>query len=380
MAGPLKGIKIIEMVGIGPCPFASMMLADMGAEIIRIHPIGRERLFPHLNSKLDVLARGRKSISLDVKTPKGKEALLHLISKADAIVEGFRPGVMEKLGIGPEQCFECNKKIVFGRMTGWGQNGPLAQRAGHDINYIALTGVLNAIGQKGARPAVPLNLVGDFAGGSYLAFGVVCAILEARVSGQGQIVDAAMIDSTASLAAMVYGFKAGGLWNNDRGSNMLDGGMHFYDTYECSDGKFMAVGAIEPQFYKRLIEILDIEGIDLRKQHDLSSQETMRTLLQNRFAAKTQAEWTKLFEDEDACVSPVLNWDEAIAHPHNVERSVFTDIDGVDQPLPAPRFSRTVPEIPEPPTAADENTNEILSDWGLPQSEIEALHECGAVK
>jgi len=380
MAGPLKGIKIIEMVGIGPCPFASMMLADMGAEIIRIHPIGRERLFPHLNSKLDVLARGRKSISLDVKTPKGKEALLHLISKADAIVEGFRPGVMEKLGIGPEQCFECNKKIVFGRMTGWGQNGPLAQRAGHDINYIALTGVLNAIGQKGARPAVPLNLVGDFAGGSYLAFGVVCAILEARVSGQGQIVDAAMIDSTASLAAMVYGFKAGGLWNNDRGSNMLDGGMHFYDTYECSDGKFMAVGAIEPQFYKRLIEILDIEGIDLRKQHDLSSQETMRTLLQNRFAAKTQAEWTKLFEDEDACVSPVLNWDEAIAHPHNVERGVFTDIDGVDQPLPAPRFSRTVPEIPEPPTAADENTNEILSDWGLPQSEIEALHECGAVK
>ena len=375
LAGPLSGIKIIEMAGLGPAPFAAMLLSDMGAEIIRIQAKNSKPALPILNSKFDVLARGRRSMAIDLKKPASVDALLQMLEKADCLLEGFRPGVMERLGLGPEICLKQNPKLVYGRMTGWGQNGPLADRAGHDINYIALSGVLNALGRKDAPPAIPLNLIGDFGGGQMMAFGIVCAILEAKTSGRGQVVDVAMTDSTALMASMLYGFKAAGMWSNERYANLLDGAAHFYDTYECSDGKFMAVGAIEPQFYRQLLEVLEISDEDFKKQNDPTMWGELKERMKAIFLTKPRDIWAEMFEGVDACVSPVLDWDEAIAHPHNQARETFTEIAGVVQPSPTPKFSRSTPDTPTPPSAKDADTLEILADWGISNDVINQLRD-----
>ena len=321
--GPLTGIRIVEFAGIGPAPFCGMMLGDMGAEVIRISRPGSGE------DRSNVLNRSRTSVEIDLKLAEGVERAMGFIEGADALIEGFRPGVMERLGLGPDACAARNPRLVFGRMTGWGQTGPLANTAGHDINYIALTGALHAIGRSGENPPPPLNLIGDFGGGGMmLAFGVVCGILEARLSGRGQVVDAAMTDGAALLMAMMYGMKSAGKWSNKRESNLLDGGSHFYDTYQCADGKWVAVGAIEPQFYALLLEKLGLKVAD---------QASLKAL----FRSRTRDEWCALLEGTDACVAPVLDLDEAPKHPHNVARGTFVEVDGVMQPAPAPRFSRT---------------------------------------
>lgn len=380
MAGPLSGIKIIEMAGIGPAPFTAMLLSDMGAEIIRVQSKGGKLAVPLLNSKFDVLARGRRSMAIDLKKDGAVDILLQMIESADAVLEGFRPGVMERLGLGPDICLARNPKLVFGRMTGWGQTGPMAARAGHDINYIALSGVLNAIGPKDTPPPVPLNLIGDFGGGQMMAFGIVCAILEAQKSGKGQVVDVAMTDSTALMASMLFGFKASGAWSNERHNNLLDGAAHFYDTYECSDGKFMAVGAIEPQFYSLMLEVLGLaDDEDFQKQNDTKQWGKLKARMTEIFLTKPRDEWAASFEGLDACVSPILDWDEAIAHPHNKARETFTEIAGVIQPAPVPKFSRSKPKIPTPPAAKDAHTEEILVDWGISDDDIDRLRNNDAI-
>jgi alpha-methylacyl-CoA racemase len=366
MAGPLAGMRVIEMVGIGPCPFAAMMLADMGAEVIRIDKPGNSSAFPILGTRADVMARGRRSLSLDLKQPADRATLLALVAKADILIEGFRPGVMERLGIGPDACLAANPRLVFGRVTGWGQDGPLAQAAGHDINYIALTGMLHAIGRKDAPPPPPLNLVGDFGGGAMmLAFGVLCAAWEARNSGQGQVVDAAMTDGAALLGAMMYGFKAFGAWSAGRESNLLDGGAHFYDTYACADGKFISIGPIEPQFYARLLELAEITDPAFARQMDPRAWPELKARLAAVFATRSRDAWCTLLEGSEACFAPVLDMDEAPAHPHNVARGTFAEIDGVVQPAPAPRFSRTVPDLPAGPSRPGADSAAILRDWGI---------------
>ncbi|WP_447791876.1 CaiB/BaiF CoA transferase family protein [Pseudomonas farris] len=380
MTGPLHGFRVIEMVGIGPAPFCAMLLADMGAEVIRVQAKGVRQAIPLLNTKYDVLARGRRSMAIDLKKPGGREAVLKLVTKADALIEGFRPGVMERLGLGPEVCREHNARLVFGRMTGWGQTGPLAHTAGHDINYLALSGVLHAIGRADAPPYVPLNVVADMGGGGLLlAFGIVCALLEARQSDQGQTVDAAMTDGSALLASMLYGFKAAGLWSNTRGANLLDGAAHFYDTYECADGKYIGVGAVEPQFHALLLEKLGLDPTEFQPQSDPAQWPHFKARLVDVFKTQTRDAWATLLEGTDACSSPILNWDEAIAHPHNRARQTFVEIDGVTQPAPAPRFSRSSPQVSRPPVQADQDTEAILSDWGLSLSEIAALKENEAI-
>lgn len=358
--GPLKGIKVIEMAGIGPGPFCAMMLADMGAEVVRVDRPNSK------SSKFDVMNRGRRSIALDLKTSAGIETALKLIEKADALIEGFRPGVMERLGLGPEVCFERNPKLIYGRMTGWGQTGTLAQAAGHDLNYIALTGALHAIGRADSPPAPPLNLIGDFGGGGLmLAFGIVCALLEARQSGKGQVIDAAMTDGAALVMAMIYGFKAAGRWSNERGANLLDGAAPFYDSYECADGKFVAIGSLEPQFYALLLEKTGINDPDFQQQMDFRKWPVMKAKLAAVIKTKTREEWCALMEGGDVCFAPVLDLDEAPQHPHNVARETFVEIEGVIQPAPAPRFSRTSAEIQSPPPAAGQHTEEVLRDWGI---------------
>ncbi|MFK5979271.1 MAG: CaiB/BaiF CoA-transferase family protein [Rhizobiaceae bacterium] len=380
MAGPLAGIKIIEMAGIGPAPFTAMLLSDMGAEIIRVQAKNGKQAVPFLNTKFDVLARGRRSMAIDLKKDGAVDIVLQMIESADAVLEGFRPGVMERLGLGPDICLERNPKLVFGRMTGWGQTGPMAARAGHDINYIALSGVLNAIGPKDTPPPVPLNLIGDFGGGQMMAFGIVCAILEAQKSGKGQVVDVAMTDSTALMASMLFGFKASGMWSNERHNNFLDGAAHFYDTYECSDGKFMAVGAIEPQFYSLMLEVLGLaDEEDFQKQNDPSIWANLKARMTEIFLTKNRDEWGALFEGLDACVSPVLDWDEAITHPHNKARGTFTEIAGVTQPSPTPKFSRSNPNDPTMPAAKDAHTGEILADWGISEEDVERLRATEAI-
>jgi len=380
MTGPLNGLRIVEMAGIGPGPFCAMMLADMGAEVIRVHPKSSIPLLPILNTRFDVLARGRRSLAIDLKKPGATEVVKQLIQRADALIEGFRPGVMERLGLGPELCLERNPKLVFGRMTGWGQSGKLATSAGHDINYLSITGVLNAIGRKDSPPIVPLNLVGDFGGGGMLlAFGIVCAILEARQSGHGQVVDAAMTEGAALLASGIFGFKAAGIWSNQRGDNLLDGAAHFYNTYVCADGKCVAVGAIEPQFYKQLLQKLEIDDPCFSDQMDKSAWPELRRRLADIFITKPRDEWAAIFEGTDSCCTPVLDWDEAIAHEDNINRCAFIDVAGVTQPSPAPRFSRTVPSIPIPPANANEHTEAILSDWGIDSQIIASLRESGAI-
>lgn len=380
MTGPLKGLRVIEMVGLGAAPFCAMMLADMGAEVIRID---RKRkpsvaVFAMLDTRFDVLARGRRSIAIDLKNPGGAAAVLGLVAAADALIEGYRPGVMERLGLGPDVCLKRNPKLIYGRMTGWGQAGPLAQAAGHDINYIALSGALHAMGRADDPPAPPLNLVGDFGGGAMmLAFGVVCALLEARTSGKGQVVDAAMSDGAALLTAMIYGFKGFGAWSNRRGANLLDGGAHFYGSYICADGKFVAIGAIEPQFYERLLQLCAIDDPAFHHQMDARRWPELKSRLAEIFKTRTRDQWCELLAGTEACFAPVLDLDEAPAHPHNRARQTFIELDGVTQPAPAPRFSRTPAEVARPPAAAGQHTEEVLADWGYNQDEISAMKSAG---
>ncbi len=375
--GPLHGIKIVEIAGIGPGPFCAMMLADMGADIIRVD----RKAAAGSGSDKDPLNRGRRSIAVDLKKPEGVEAVLKLCEQADALIEGFRPGVMERLGLGPDIVLARNKKLVFGRMTGWGQFGPLAHAAGHDMNYISITGALHAIGPKNGKPAVPLNLVGDFGGGGMLlAFGIACGIVEAQRSGEGQVIDAAMTDGSAILSAMMYGFKAAGIWTNNREDNMLDGGAHFYDTYETKDGKYVSIGSIEPQFYALLREKTGLDkDPDFDAQHDKSQWPALKAKLQTVLKEKTRDEWCALMEGTDVCFAPILDWDEAMDHPHNVARETFVEVGGTKQPAPAPRFSRTAPPVPNPAPLAGQNTDEALSDWGFSADELGALKEAGAI-
>ena len=383
MAGPLAGVRVVEMVGLGPCPFAAMMLADMGAEVIRIDrkaAPGAANPFPMLGTKYDVMARGRRSLALDLKSPEGMQVLLELVDKADVLLEGFRPGVMERLGAGPDVCLARNPKLVYGRVTGWGQDGPLAQAAGHDLNYIALTGMLHAMGREGEPPAPPLNLVGDFGGGAMmLAFGVVCAVLESRTSGKGQVVDAAMTDGAALLGAMMYGFRAYGSWGRKRESNLLDGGAPFYDTYACADGKFISIGSIEPQFYALLLRLTGATDPAFSAQMDRAQWPTLKQKFAAIFRTRSRDEWCALMEGTDVCFAPVLDMDEAPQHPHNRARGTFIDVDGVTQPAPAPRFSRTAAELGLPPAAPGEQGADILADWGWPQDAIAGLRTRGTI-
>ncbi|MBD9629641.1 CaiB/BaiF CoA transferase family protein [Pseudomonas sp. PDM19] len=376
MAGPLTGLKVIEMVGLGPAPFCAMLLADMGAEVIRVQRPGQalgER------ARFDVLGRGRRAVALDLRQSKGVETLLQLVEGADALIEGFRPGVMERLGLGPEQCLQRNPKLVFGRMTGWGQSGPLAQAAGHDINYIALAGALHAIGRPGEKPVVPHNYIGDFGGGGMLlGFGVLCALLEAQRSGKGQVVDAAMTDGTALLSAMMYGFRAGGRLSDERGANLLDGGAHFYDTYACADGRFIALGAIEPQFYAELLQRCGIDDPQFQQQMDPRQWPQLKAKLTALFLQRSRAQWCELLEGSDACFAPVLDWAEAAQHPHNRERGTYLELDGVLQPAPAPRFSRTPAATPTQ-AAGEPQSEAVLRDWGLSDERIADLQQAGVI-
>jgi alpha-methylacyl-CoA racemase len=376
--GPLKGIKVVEMAGLAPGPFAAMMLADMGAEVLRVERPGPVR--STTDPRLQLLNRSRRSIALDLKSPAGVGALRRLLAGADAFIEGFRPGVMERLGLGPEPCMAANPKLVYGRMTGWGQDGPLAKAAGHDINYIALTGALHSIGRKNASPAVPLNLVGDFGGGGmYLAFGIVCALLEARQSGQGQVVDAAMVDGAASLMTYMFAARAAGGWSDRRGENVLDGdAAPWYGVYETADGQYVSIASAEPQFYAELLRLTGLAGQALADQHDRSSWPAFQARLAELFRVKTRAEWCALMEGSDVCFAPVLSLPEAVAHPHNRARGTFVEVDGVVQPAPAPRFSRSVPERPRPPMPVSEDNTEALSSWGFAAAEVAALLADGA--
>ncbi|MCG7207418.1 CaiB/BaiF CoA transferase family protein [Streptomyces arenae] len=371
--GPLAGLRVVELAGIGPGPFAAMLLADMGADVLRIErPEGSPSGVPPLQ---DVLRRSRRSVALDLRSPDGARAALDLAARADILIEGFRPGVTERLGLGPEDCWKHNPRLVYGRMTGWGQEGPLASMAGHDIGYIALTGALHAMGRRGEAPAIPLNLVGDFGGGSlYLVIGVLAAVFEAQRSGRGQVVDAAIVDGAASLTGLMHGMLAAGLWRDERGVNMLDGGMPWYDTYETADGQWMAVGAIEPQFYAQFMTLLGLDP-DETQRADPRTWTELRKQIAAAFAQRARDEWTKVFEGTDACVAPVLSLAEAAGHPHLAARGTFTEVGGVTQPAPAPRFSRTPSAVRCPPARPGEHTRAALSEWGV--EDVEALIDTG---
>lgn len=377
-SGPLAGIRILEFEAIGPGPFCGMMLADMGADVLLVDRPDDPRLGFGRDRWFDAMLRGRRSVTLNLKSGDGVEAALRLASRADALIEGFRPGVMERLGLGPDALAARNPKLVYGRMTGWGQDGPLAPRAGHDINYIALTGILHAIGRAGGAPVPPLNLVGDFGGGGMLlAFGIACALVEARRSGRGQVVDAAMVDGASLLATMFWGMLAGKRWTETRGENVLDGGAPWYDVYETKDAKFVAIGSIEPKFYAALLERLGIAGESLPAQHDRSGWPELRSRFAQVFRSRTRDEWSAVFAGSDACFAPVLTFSEARAHPHNAGRNAFVDSGRVTQPAPAPRFSRTPGAIGSEPPERGARGREALVDWGLPPEEIELLASLG---
>jgi alpha-methylacyl-CoA racemase len=374
--GPLKGIKVVEMAGIGPGPFCAMMLSDMGAEVIRVDRLAHKGS----GHRANVLNRGRRSIAVDLKNPDSVAAVQQLIDGADVVIEGFRPGVMERLGLGPDTCLARNPRLVFGRMTGWGQSGPLAPAAGHDINYISIGGALGAMGYSDRPPAPPLNLVGDFGGGAmYLLAGVLAALVERGTSGQGQVIDAAMTDGTASLLSPFYGMMAMGMWTKERMDNRLDGGAHYYGSYACADGKFISIGSIEPQFYALLLELCEIDDPEFAKQNDKQHWASLRGKLEVLFATQTRDHWCALLEGTDVCFAPVLDLQEAPQHPHNVARQSFVEIDGVTQPAPAPRFSRTPTSVKAPAAMAGEHSEEILSDWGFAANEISALKQAGAI-
>jgi alpha-methylacyl-CoA racemase len=381
--GPLHGLKVVELVGLGPGPFAAMLLSDMGAQVIRIDRADRVR---HVSKELahtpslDLLARGRPNVGVDLKHPEGVACVLRLIEQSDALIEGFRPSVMERLGLGPDVCLARNPRLVYGRMTGWGQSGPLAQRAGHDIDYIAIAGALHGIGRTGDKPVPPLNLVGDFGGGSLLlAFGMMCALHEAQRSGCGQVVDAAMVDGSALLLTMFYGMHAMGFHHDERGVNLLDSGAHFYETYETADGEHMAVGALEPQFYAELLARLGLDPSTLPRQMDRASWPAMKLRFAAVFKQKTREQWCEVFEGSDACVAPVLGLREATEHPHMRSRQSFVEIAGVVQPAPAPRFSRSQPALPAPPSHAGQDTDRTLRAWGLSAEEVARLREQEAI-
>src|SRR4051794_22890856 len=380
-SGPLEGVKVVELAGIGPGPMCAMLLADLGAEVVRIDRLEAADLGIERGRQYNLLGRGRRSIAVDLKKPEGIDAVLRLIDQADAVLEGFRPGVTERLGLGPDVCLARNPKLVYGRVTGWGQEGPLNQAAGHDINYIALTGVLHAIGSRGGPPVPPLNLVGDFGGGAlYLAFGVLAGIISARTTGQGQVVDAAMIDGASSLLTAVYGLFASGGFTNERGSNILDSGAPFYGVYECSDGKYVCVGSLEAKFYALLLEKTGLTDDDMPSRMDKSRWVAHRQKLEAIFKTKTRAEWCEVMEGSDVCFAPVLDMAEAPAHPHNVARGTFVEYDGIVQPAPAPRFDKTPGAIQRPPASPGEHTEEALGDWGFGADDLERLRVAGAIK
>lgn len=375
--GPLNGFTVIELAGIGPAPMGGMMLADMGAEVIRI-----ERANAADPKQLkDVSARGKKSVVLNLKQPEGVETLLRMVENADVLIDPYRPGVCEKLGIGPDVCLARNPRLVFARMTGWGQDGPLARAAGHDINYISLTGALFATGRRDEKPVLPLNLVGDMGGGGMLLVnGVLAALLEAANSGKGQVIDVAMVDGAAQLMWMFHGFEAVGAWDaTQRESNLLDGAAHFYDTYECADGRYISLGSIEPQFYALLMQLADLPEAEFGNQHDAARWPEMTEKLAAVIKQKTQAEWCELMEGTDVCFAPVLSFTEAPSHPANVARKTYVEVDGVTQPAPAPRFSRTPSSVAHGPHGLGEDTVSTLSAMGFAESEIQALREAGTI-
>jgi alpha-methylacyl-CoA racemase len=382
MAGPLHGVRILEIAGIGPGPFAAMMLADMGAEVVRVERVQAVRddaTGPHW----DVMLRGRRNVALDLKHADGVETLLSLVERADVVIEGFRPGVMERLGVGPEVCLARNPKLVFGRMTGWGQEGPYASSAGHDINYIALAGALAHFGRAGEPPTPPLNMVGDFGGGGMLlAFGVVCALLEAQRSGKGQVIDAAMVDGSAVLMSMFWAYRNVGMFDEHaRGVSLLDTGAHFYDVFECADGEWVSVGSIEPQFYALLLEKTGLTGDpEFTNQMDKTQWSTLKRKLAKVFKTKTQSQWNEIMEGTDVCYAPVLRMSEAAQHPHNVARNTFIEVAGVTQPAPAPRYSRSATDLPTAPAHAGQHTRAVLGDWGVDAVRIDTLISSGAIR
>jgi alpha-methylacyl-CoA racemase len=377
MAGPLAGFRIIEVSGIGPGPFGAMMLSDMGAEMIRVERPGATMWE---DPSMDLLNRGRRCITIDLKQRSGVETLLRLVETYDGLLEGFRPGVMERLGLGPDVCLERNPGLVYGRMTGWGQTGPLAKAAGHDINYIALAGALHPIGRRGEPPTVPLNLVGDFGGGGLiLAYGVVCALLERSRSGKGQVVDAAMVDGAATLMTIFHATQQLGFWSDERGTNIIDSGSHFYDSYETKDGKWISIGSFEPQFYALLLEKLGLDAEEF-PQMDQEQWPALKQRVGDLFLQRTRDDWCKLLEGTDVCFAPVLKIGEAREHPHNTARGTFVKINGVGQPRPAPRFDRTDSEISRPPAYPGEHTEEILSEAGWTSDEIADLKQQGAIE
>ncbi|MBM3519907.1 MAG: CoA transferase [Alphaproteobacteria bacterium] len=372
--GPLSGLRVVEFEAIGPAPFCGMMLADMGADVLLVERPPTHRPDGKRRRSHDIMLRGRRSITLDLKEDDGRAAAVQLVSRADALLEGFRPGVMERLGLGPEPLLALNPKLVFGRMTGWGQTGPLAPLAGHDINYIAQSGLLNAIGRKGQAPVPPLNLIGDFGGGGMLlAFGVCCALLSAQRTGRGQVVDAAMIDGASLLASMFWGKLAAGQWSEERGTNMLDGGSPWYDVYETSDGKFVSIGAIEAKFYAEFLGKIGLSGAELPDQNDRSRWPELRTRFAAAFRARSRDAWARVFEGSDACVAPVLSFGEARRDAHSLARKAFITIDGIEQPAPAPRMSRTPGTVRSAPPERGEGAREALADWGFSAAEAEAL-------
>ena len=380
MAGSLAGIRVIEMAGMGPGPFCGMLLADMGADVVRVERLAATDRGIDFPPRFDLLNRNKRSVAIDLKSLEGKATLLRLIDNADALIEGFRPGVMERLGVGPEDCLARNAKLVYGRITGWGQSGPLAQAAGHDLNYVALAGAIHGIGPALGKPAVPLNLIGDFGGGAlYLAMGLLAGVLEARQSGHGQVVDTAMVDGVASLMTMQYGLMQMGLWKGARGQNLLDGGAPFYDVYETADSKHVSVAVIERRFYEELLEKIGLKGEVLPGQNDHRNWHKLRARLSEVFATRTRDEWCALLEGSDACFAPVLDPMEAVKHPHNAARGTYTEVDGVVQPQPSPRFGRTPSSLRNPPPPPGSDTRQVLADWGFGAGEIEGLKKIGVI-
>jgi alpha-methylacyl-CoA racemase len=378
--GPLRGFKIVEMAGIGPGQLCGMLLADMGAQLIRIDRLSDSGLGITMPTKYNLMNRSRPAIAVDLRQPEGVELVLRLCETADALFEGYRPGVMERLGLGPDECISRNKRLVYGRMTGWGQDGPLADAVGHDGNYLGLSGALSTIGEKGGLPVVPLNLVADFGGGAlYLAMGMLAAMLETGKSGEGQVVDAAMVDGAASMMTMSYGLRAGGMWNDERGTNLLDGGAPFYRTYATKDEKSVVVCALESKFFRALLAALGLDEINPREQFDSAKWPQHAKIFEDLFRTRSRDEWRDILEGTDACFAPVLSLTEAPQHPHNEARKTFVKVDGIQQPGPAPRFSRTRSEIRHAPTESGERFHETLSDWGLSESDVSDLIDRGIV-
>ena len=378
--GVLAGYRVVEFAGIGPAPMAAMLLSDMGAEVLRVDRVEESHLGILMGHRYNLLCRGRRSVAIDLKHREGRESALKLIAGSQGLIEGFRPGVMERLGLGPDECWARNPRLVYGRVTGWGQDGPLARAAGHDINYIALTGALHGIGEQSGPPVPPLNLVGDFGGGGvYLALGLVAGMLEAQTSGKGQVIDAAMVDGAASQMTYVYGLRAAGQWTDGRADNTLDGGAPNYRAYETRDGKYIAIGPVEPKFWVRLLQLIGAEKEDLHQLEDRSKWPRMCERLAQIFCTRTREAWRQLLEGSDVCFAPVLDMGEAPEHPHNRDRQTFVEVEGVPQPAPAPRFSRTPSRIQRPPAKPGEHTRDALKDWGFSESELDRLQEAGVI-